>query len=135
MVSFRSAVATTVYLAMLLGCGSHSPPNDLPASSTVLAVPVFVTNESMLTRRFELLVNGVVVLDTVVARPLDLTGRVLLETVRLVPGDHQLVLVDHHQNRRFTTRLTARPGGMCIFISLMGPRTDFHAGNYICHFA
>jgi hypothetical protein len=80
-------------------------------------------------------VNGVLALDTVVGRPLDLTGRVLFDTVRLTPGDYQLVLVDHYRQQQFTARLHAQPGPMCIFISLLGPRTEFHAGNYFCLFA
>ena len=128
---FRTAVALFCF-ATLMDCRPHAASNDFRAPSMALAVPVFVTNESMLTRRLELRVNGVVVIDTVVARPLDLTGRVLLDTVRLAPGYHELELVDHHQNRRFRTRLNARPGGMCIFISFMGSRTEFRAGNNVC---
>jgi hypothetical protein len=104
-----------------------------PVSPAPLAVPVFVTNESALTRRLELRVDDVVVLDTVVGRPLDVTARVLLDTVRLAPGKHRLVLMDHHRNQQFTTQLDARTGAMCIFISLMGPSHGFSRGQLHLH--
>jgi hypothetical protein len=135
MVNPSRIVCAAFCLAGLGGCTAHLPASETAPPPAALPVFVFVTNESGLPRRFELRVNDVVVLDTVVARPLDLTGRVLLDTVRLAPGNQQLVLVDHYRNRRITARLTVRPGPLCIFISLLGPRTDFRAGNYMCGFA
>ena len=129
-------------LSLLAVCGlaiSESAVDAQVDSSRVLAralpVPVFVTNESGVSRRIALRVNNVVVMDTTVGQPLNLTGRVLLDSVRLGPGEHELVLVDHLRAQRFVARLTVRPGGLCIQISLMAPRTEFRAGNYICGFA
>jgi hypothetical protein len=117
------------YFAMLEACIGGSPTHGsrLPAR-------VCVTNESGLTRRFQLRVNGVVAIDTVVGRSLDVTGRVLHDTIWLAAGEQQLVLVDYHSRQQFTAQLNARPGEMSISISLLGPRTDFRAGNYACVF-
>ena len=120
---------------VVAACTRPSLSREALAGPEALPVFIGVTNESVLTRRFELWVNDVVVIDTVVGRPFDLTGRVLATTVRLAPGQHELTLVDHQRNQRFHARLTARPGEMCIFISFLTPRTEFRAGNYQCGFA
>ena len=132
--SLRSSGVASCLVA-ILGC--TTPRVAREATTVQRALPVFVgvTNESAVTRRLELRVNNVVVVDTVVGRPRDMTGRVLADTIRLGPGTHDLVLVDHLSNRQFRARLTVQPGPMCIFIGLIGPRTDFHAGHYECLFA
>lgn len=131
----RCLTNVAVCLVAIVGCSKRSLGTD--SSPTQPALPVFVgvTNESELTRRVELRINNVVVIDTVVAEPLNVTGRVLAHTIRLAPGTYELILVDHLSKRQFGARLDARPGPMCIFISLMRSRTEFRAGNYVCGFA
>jgi len=114
---------------------SHPQSGQSRPAAAALAVPVFVTNESGVTRRFELRVDSTLAIDRVVGGPEDLTGRVMLDTLRLLPGAHELILIDHLRNQRYVTRLLVRPGALCIYISLMKPRTEFRAGNYICSFA
>ena len=118
------------YIAMLEACSGGSP-----ARNSRLPARVCVTNESGLTRRFQLRVNGVVAIDKVVGRPRDVTGRVLEDTVWLAPGQQQLVLVDYHSQQQFTAQLNARPGELSIVIELLGPRIDFYAGHYGCGFS
>ena len=96
---------------------------------------IAVTNESGPTRRFELRVNGVVVKDTVVGRPRDLTGMVMNDYIRLVPGRYELVLIDHLRQQQFKARLSVKPRSNCIRIALMTPRTELEGLNGICIFA
>ena len=130
----RAKRVACLFLA-LSTCRATALPQRATLPQPSLTAQVFVTNESFITRRLELRVNDVVVLDTVVGPPLNATGAVLLDSVRFAPGDHRLLLVDHYRKQQFRLRLTARPGPLCIFISLMGPRTGFRAGNYGCGFA
>jgi hypothetical protein len=115
-------------LLVLIGCatGSSATHRAVPEALPVL---VAVTNESGVQRRIELLVNNVVVVDTVVGRPINLTGKVLADTLRLMPGGHDLLLIDHLTQKRFTARLEARPGEMYIAIRMLsGGRTTLSAG-------
>lgn len=102
-----------VFLALATGRGSV-----LAQGSTMPAVPftapVFVTNESFIIRRFELRVNDVVVIDTVVGTPQNATSAVLFDSVRVAPGHHRLLLVDHYRKQQFRFRVTARPGPLFI---------------------
>jgi hypothetical protein len=117
------------YLAVLIigGCGARTLGSG-SSESVALPLQIAVTNESGVTRRFELLVNGVVVLDTIVARPRDLTGRVLSGTVWIAPGDYDMVLIDHYRHERFKTRLVSKPTSMFVAINLMASKTLFTAG-------
>ena len=135
---FMSIPSRLIFAAICLvavdACRVHSSTGSVPSPDAPLPALVFVTNESGLTRRVELRVNGVVAVYKVVGRPRDLTGLVSQDTVRLVPGEYRLVLVDHYGGQEFTAWLDVRPGPMCILIHLFGPRTDFRAGNYTCLF-
>jgi hypothetical protein len=127
-------IFAAICLVAVDACRVNSSTRSSPSPNAPLPALVFVTNESGLTRRVDLRVNGAVAMDRVVGRPHDLTGLVSQDTVRLVPGEYRLVLVDHYSGQQFTTWLDVRPGPMCILISLFGPRTDFRAGNYTCLF-
>ena len=131
----RRALTAMVGLLALETCAVFPQSGTPPSKAATLPVFVGVTNESAITRRFQLRVDNVVAIDTVVGRPLDLTGRVLATTVQLAPGRHELVLIDSHRNQQFGAQLTVRAGEMCIFVSFLTPRTDFRAGNYVCLFA
>ena len=122
-------------LVAILGCQTAPVARDSPVPQPALPVFVGVTNESAVTRRLELRVDNVVVVDTVVGQPVNATGRVFADTIRLAAGTHDLILVDHRRNRQYSARLKVQPGPVCIFISLMGPRTELRAGHYVCRFA
>jgi hypothetical protein len=113
---------------LLAGCAA-GPARTSPPPEAV-AVFLAVTNESGLQRRIELVVNDVVVLDTVVGRPLDLTGRVLADTLRVRPGQHDLLLIDHLHRKQYRARLVTAPGEMFIAIQMLsGGHTSLRAGH------
>lgn len=130
----RRAVGVTGALVAVVACSGTRGTAREATEAVALPVVVGVTNESFVTRRFELRIGDLVVLDTVVAQPANVTGLVLADTVRVASGRHELVLTDHHLGQKFTARLTARPGPMCIRIGFFRGGTDFRAGNYVCAF-
>jgi hypothetical protein len=125
-------VRVILCLTVLNGCAAASRANRAPDA---LPVQIAVTNESEPPRRFELRVNGVVVKDTVVGRPRDLTGMVMNDYILLVPGRYDLVLIDYLHQEQFKAHLSVKPGSNCIRIALMTPRTEFEALNGACIFA
>src|SRR3954463_11651127 len=119
MVTLRWTAGVVLWLVVEACASTSIAP---PPSSAHIALPVTinVTNESGLARRVQLRIGGVVVVDSVVGRPSSINGLVLTDTVRLVPGEYELILEDHQHGREFNARLTVRSGPMCILISLMG---------------
>lgn len=123
----------TLCLAVSNGCAAGvSRANQ---SLDALPVQIAVTNESGVPRRFALRVNGVVVKDTVVGRPRDLTGMVMNDYIRLVPGRYELVLIDYLRQQQFTAHLSVKRRSNCIRVALMTPRTEFAGLNGVCSFA
>ena len=125
-------VRTTLCLAVSNACAAAA--SGANQSLEALPVQIAVTNESGVPRRFELRVNGAVVKDTVVGRSRDLTGMVMNDFIRLVPGRYDLVLMDYLRQQRFEARLSVKPRGNCIRIGLMAQRTLFSAVNAVCGF-
>lgn len=128
-------VGATMCVVIVNGCASSSAPHGPQSAPAALPVQIAVTNESGALRRFELRINGVVAKDTVVGRPRDLTGMVMNDYVRLVPGRYDLILVDHLRQQEFRARLTVEERNNCIRIALMDSRTEFEAVNAVCTFA
>ncbi len=125
----------TLCLTAVTGCAAASAASGPNYAPDALPVQIAVTNESVLPRRFELRVNGVVVKDTIVGRPRDLTGMVMNDYIRLVPGRYDLVLIDYSRQQQLKARLSVKPRSNCIRIALMTPRTEFEALNAACIFA
>lgn len=121
-------LSLSLTIALSTGCVAGSA--TLPPLPTALPVFLAVTNESGVQRRIELLVNDVVVLDTVVGRPINLTGRVLADTVRLGAGKHDIRFVDHLHKKVHRSQLVTKPGEMFIAIQLLsGARTTLRTGH------
>ena len=117
--SIWNRVGVAAFLVAMLGCANTSKSAQPGPAPESLPVAIVVTNESFLYRRIELRIDNAVVLDTIVGMPSTIHAQALTDTIRVAAGEHEVTLLDHHTNRRFSAILNTRPGEMTILIRLL----------------